>query len=111
MGWGGNLVGFSQAIDVMNDLKNYVVTDTWIVGTSIEYAAYVEFGTSKMAAQPYLRPAVREVFAQDFARLSAKANDSNELVKLLALEVERKAKQKAPVDTGNLMNSIRAMPL
>jgi HK97 gp10 family phage protein len=28
------------------------------VGTNVEYAPYVEWGTSKMEAQPYLRPAV-----------------------------------------------------
>ena len=27
------------------------------VGTNVEYAPYVELGTRKMAAQPYLRPA------------------------------------------------------
>ena len=26
------------------------------VGTNVEYAPYVEYGTSKMSAQPYLRP-------------------------------------------------------
>lgn len=31
--------------------------DAW-VGTNVEYAGYVEYGTRKMAAQPYLRPAV-----------------------------------------------------
>lgn len=31
------------------------------VGPSMEYAAYVEFGTRFMGAQPYLIPAVREV--------------------------------------------------
>jgi HK97 gp10 family phage protein len=29
-----------------------------VVGTGMNYAAYVELGTSKMAAQPYLGPAV-----------------------------------------------------
>lgn len=29
-----------------------------IVGTDVHYAPYVEFGTSRMAAQPYLRPAL-----------------------------------------------------
>lgn len=29
-----------------------------IVGTDVEYAPYVELGTSKMAAQPFLRPAL-----------------------------------------------------
>ncbi len=31
---------------------------TAMVGTNKEYAAYVEFGTYKMAAQPYLIPAL-----------------------------------------------------
>jgi HK97 gp10 family phage protein len=29
------------------------------VGTDVEYAPYVEFGTSRMRAQPYLRPAIQ----------------------------------------------------
>jgi HK97 gp10 family phage protein len=29
-----------------------------IVGTNVEYAIYVEFGTTRMAAQPYLIPAL-----------------------------------------------------
>lgn len=28
------------------------------VGTNVEYAPYVEFGTSRQKAQPYLRPAI-----------------------------------------------------
>lgn len=28
------------------------------IGTNVEYAPYVEFGTSRMRAQPYLQPAV-----------------------------------------------------
>lgn len=28
-----------------------------VVGTDVEYAAFVELGTSRMRAQPYLRPA------------------------------------------------------
>lgn len=31
-----------------------------VVGTDVEYGKYVEFGTSRMSAQPYLRPAVDE---------------------------------------------------
>ena len=36
------------------------------VGTPVEYAAYVELGTRKQAAQPYLRPAVEEFSQEDF---------------------------------------------
>ena len=39
------------------------------VGPCVEYAAYVELGTSKMSAQPYLVPAVEEV--------SSKLNDGS----------------------------------
>lgn len=35
-----------------------------VIGTNVEYAAYVEFGTRFMAAQPYLRPAVAVGVAQ-----------------------------------------------
>lgn len=31
-----------------------------VVGTDVEYAVYQEFGTSKMKAHPYLRPALDE---------------------------------------------------
>ena len=30
------------------------------IGTNVEYAPYVELGTSKMSASPFLRPAVEE---------------------------------------------------
>ena len=30
------------------------------IGTNVEYAPYVEMGTSKQTAQPYLRPAAQE---------------------------------------------------
>lgn len=30
------------------------------IGTNVEYAPYVELGTVKMAAQPYLKPAVAD---------------------------------------------------
>ena len=38
--------------------------DTEVIGTNVEYAAYVEFGTSKMAAQPYLKPAAMDHSAE-----------------------------------------------
>lgn len=31
--------------------------DTEVIGTNVEYAPYVELGTHKMAARPFLRPA------------------------------------------------------
>lgn len=43
----------------LRDSISHAVDDnTAIIGTNVEYAPYVELGTSKMDAQPYLRPAV-----------------------------------------------------
>jgi HK97 gp10 family phage protein len=39
-------------------LETSVKEKTGIVGTGVEYASYQEFGTKKMKAQPFLRPAV-----------------------------------------------------
>lgn len=46
------------------------------VGTGVEYAEHVEFGTSKMPAQPYMRPAYDETEAtiQETIRRFAKQN-------------------------------------
>ena len=39
-------------------LSENVTKDEVIVGSATEYAVYQEYGTRKMSAQPYLRPAV-----------------------------------------------------
>jgi len=48
------------------NLKNSIQTDmetdlTAVVGTPVEYAVYVEYGTHKMAERPYLGPAAELV--------------------------------------------------
>jgi HK97 gp10 family phage protein len=37
---------------------------TWEITVGVRWAAFLEFGTSKMPAQPYLRPAVAMVEAE-----------------------------------------------
>lgn len=64
---------FKLAIVVQNEARRLAPVDTGrlrssitvkrtpdgaVVGSNVEYAPYVEYGTSRMAAQPYLRPAV-----------------------------------------------------
>ena len=39
-----------------NSLSHAVDGNAAIIGTNVEYAPYVELGTSRMSAQPYLRP-------------------------------------------------------
>lgn len=48
------------------NLKNSIATDIVkpleaVVGTGVEYAEFVEYGTSRMAAQPYMTPAAEVV--------------------------------------------------
>lgn len=38
------------------------------IGTKVEYAGFVELGTSKMRAQPYLRPAA-ENYADEYVNI------------------------------------------
>lgn len=42
-----------------NSIAHAVDRTSVIIGTNVEYAPYIEFGTSKMDAQPFLLPAVR----------------------------------------------------
>ena len=55
--------------NLKNSLSTSLENDgmTGIVSTAVEYAAYVEFGTVKMAARPYMTPAADQV-RQSFER-------------------------------------------
>lgn len=89
--------------------------EQWVVGVGVEYGAYVEFGTSTNRAQPYLFPAADHVMRSRFEKIEKRAlNSKNPLETLteeLALEIEREAKKRAPVDTGALRASIEAAPI
>lgn len=41
------------------------------IGTNVEYAAYVEFGTEKMAERPFLKPAATE-HSEEYKRIAKK---------------------------------------
>ncbi len=57
-------VGAVDTGRLRNSITHTSDEDTAYVGTNVEYAAYVEYGTSKMAARPYLKPAVNNNAAQ-----------------------------------------------
>lgn len=109
---GMNLLGYAAAIDDFQRVKEALGGPAnkdvvYVVGTDTEYAAYVEFGTSKMEAQPYLFPAARRV-ARDPERHVSSPDTLDQFIREIALAIEAEAKQRAPVDTGQLKNSIRA---
>jgi hypothetical protein len=90
-------------------------TAKYVVGTHVEYALYLEFGSSRMPAYPFMKPAIEDVMA-GADRLADQASDVDHLVKLIAMEIEAQAKHYAStglppgpdVQTGNLRSSIRA---
>lgn len=106
-----SITGVRESIRAIETIKEgWTSSSAWIVGVGAEYGAYVEFGTSQMEAQPYLLPAARYVLRTKFDELEAQAETLDDLVELLAIEIEAEAKRRAPVDTGNLRSSIEAFP-
>ena len=70
-----------------------------------EHAAHVEYGTSRSSAQPFARPGTN-IALSHFSELEAKAPDLKALVLLLANRMAEEWKKLAPVDTGELRDSI-----
>lgn len=54
-------------------LQNSIVSrqegDGWVVESPVDYSEHVEYGTSRMAAQPFMHPAVEIVRPQLLAAL------------------------------------------
>lgn len=80
------------------------------VHDGVEYGVYQELGTSRMGAQPFLRPAV-EANRRGFEIAVRRAGeeylfDPVALIDKVAFEVLSGAKMRAPVDTGALVNSL-----
>ena len=80
----------------------------------MRYAVYVEYGTSKMQAQPYLRPAFESALrnfesilgeAMTFSQSESELKEV--LARLLAQHAEGVAKERVPEDTGKLKASIK----
>jgi len=80
----------------------------YIVADGVNYGIHQEFGTVKMAAHPFMVPAVENVrpgFAAAFQnKLTDKQVDA--VCRKIAFSVVGIAQQMAPVDTGALKNSI-----
>lgn len=124
-------VGLSRVVSGFERLRDQVGGDAvYLVGSNVEYAVYLEFGTSKMPAYPWLRPAVSEFernprkFIETHTNTTIDALDSADaVVEAVALALERRmtdnvtAGDKSPEadpdhpvrQTGNLAGSIKAV--
>ena len=101
--------GISRAISTIRSINQFGGDAGWTVAPAMEYAVYQEYGTSRMPAQPFMRPAARTVQARVGVHV-AQANSMADATRRAALDVESEAKSLAPVDTGALRASIQARP-
>lgn len=104
------IAGAGHVVQALEGAIDAAEEAEWVVGTNVEYSVYVEFGTSRQAAQPYLRPAV-ESAQRKSERIFSQADSLDDAIRDLAFFIEKDAKRRCPVDTGNLMGSIRAEKL
>jgi len=106
MSWGTSVTGVQQTMQLLTNIEAQFGSDAlYIVGPTAKYGVFVERGTSTMEPQPYLEPALRSV-AADIDEVTAGLTGTNEMIRAIALEVQTRARARAPVDTGNLRSSI-----
>ena len=86
-----------------------------VVADGVEYGIYQEYGVEngfgrgiRIPAHPFMRPAVEAVRGQfnKAMRAALTTGKAQDVVDKTAFDVERGAKQRAPVDTGALRGSI-----
>lgn len=102
----GEVIGVDSLNSEINRLqREWFTEEAVIIIADTDYAVYVEFGTYKMAAQPYMRPAA-EYAAAGAQRAASRAESAEELVKLIGEDVREYADRVVPVDTGYLKSQI-----
>jgi len=82
-----------------------------IVADGVEYGLFQELGTSRMAAQPFMVPAVEAVRPGFVKAMKGQLTMTQvtAVVDKAAFDVERGAKQRAAVDTAAMKNSIHVV--
>lgn len=69
--------GYVRTGRLRNSITNAHDEDSVYIGTNVEYAAFVEIGTTKMKARPYLRPAATQYTEQykELVEMALKGED------------------------------------
>jgi len=117
------LEGFERVIESLNDLEADLDSErSMLVGTAVNYAVFLELGTSDMDPKPFFRPAIAELrtsgvegFIRDHTNTTVEAlDDVDQVVTAVGLALERRIKEiitrKGLIDTGTLRASILAVP-
>lgn len=117
-GWGAQLIGYANAVDVLQAMQFRFSQDaTYICGPTVGYGVFHELGTSKMEARPFAKPAAERVQADPEAHAQRVAatqgiDISSEagLVKAIAvavqIEMQEIIEEKDIWETGALHGSV-----
>lgn len=106
-------VGFREVNSLLSQAASPAAAlPVYIVEAEAEYAPYVELGTRRMEARPFMRNAAAKATAR-IGELVPKADTIEELIRDVAMLVERIARsvENTPHQTGNLRRSIKARRL
>jgi len=111
-----DITGLTDALGLFRDIEMQFDGDTvYVVGPAVEYAVYVERGTSRMPARPFVRPAAERVqqdpgLAATFLDTGVLDGGEEAVVEATALAVEREIiriiTRKDLIDTGAMRASV-----
>lgn len=96
--------GVESSLQAMVDA--YFQTVQFVVYASAPYAAFVEYGTSRSPAQPFLRPAVRDATGSFNSIAQSNQGSIQAILSAVVAAIEAAAKRYVPVDTGFLKSTI-----
>lgn len=99
--WGVNLNGLGFILNWINDVKQDPSEVIWVVGTDVEYAVYLEFGTKNHPPYPFLFPAARDILNSRGDKLADETDSLEEFIEKLAKETEKQAKINATAGRGD----------
>lgn len=106
MGWSAELTGMRGVQKALVAYEHkWGSFQRHVVISDVEYAVYVEFGTSNMPANMALRNAVSETLS-NLPSMAKKAGSGDELSRMIAESIRDKWKEDVWVDTGRLRDSI-----
>ena len=105
MGWGVEIEGLDDTQDGLEAMVESFEMSSHTVVSNVEYAVYVEFGTSNMPANGALRNAIQETMS-NLDMVIGGADDPDEITREIAEAVKAGWRRGVWVDTGRLRDSI-----
>lgn len=105
MGFALKMTGIAALAETF---KPIAASSTVTVVAKADHADDVEYGTSRSPAQPFARPGTSRALAA-LPELEQKAMTLSALVMLLAQRMAKEWRKLAPVDSGELRDSIEVV--